>query len=162
MVIVALVVYRVAMPRQRDGFFGGLLKGIGSLVGMGGKQVANQAAGQVQAAPAAPAKTNPVPKGGCQYKTRSWINNGWACEAGWYDTGADWAYGPNGDKQCENCNAPAAPASGGGRTNAPGRSGCQYKTRTLTNNTWTCESGWKDTGADWQYGPHGEKQCEKC
>lgn len=31
------------------------------------------------------------------------MGNGWGCEAGWTDTGADWQYGPNGDKQCEKC-----------------------------------------------------------
>ena len=52
-----------------------------------------------------PPRTNPAPKSGCRYKTRSWINNGWGCEPGWADTGADWQYGDNGDKQCENCTA---------------------------------------------------------
>lgn len=161
MVIIALVVYRMAMPRQRDGFLGGLLKGIvggvGKMVGIGGKEAAGQAA-QAQA----PAKTNPQPKGGCQYKTRIWINNGWGCEPGWYDTGAMWDYGANGDKQCENCSAPTAAPAAAGRTNPPGRSGCQYKTRSWINNGWNCEAGWKDTGAMWDYGPNGEKQCEKC
>lgn len=162
MVVIALVVYRIAMPRrQRDGFLGGLLKGVmggvGKLVGMGGKEAAGQAGTQAQAAPA---KTNPVPKGGCQYKTRIWINNGWGCEPGWYDTGANWEFGANGDKQCENCSAPTP--GGGGRTNAPGRAGCQYKTRSWINNGWGCEGGWNDTGANWDYGPNGEKQCEKC
>ena len=107
-----------------------------------------------------PPRTNPAPRSGCQYKTRSWINNGWGCEPGWADTGADWQYGDNGDKQCENCMATAAPTPP--PTNPPAKSGCAYKIRKWINNGWGCEAGWKDTGADWGKGAGGDKQCENC
>lgn len=108
-------------------------------------------------APAAPARTNAPPKTGCIYKTREWANDKWACPSGWTDTGSNWEYGAHGEKQCENC-TPGMTLP----TNAPPKTGCEYKTREWATDKWACGSGWTDTGAMWEYGANGEKQCEKC
>ena len=112
-----------------------------------------------------PARVNPVPNPACQYKTREPQGAGWGCPAGWRDTGADWDGGANGDKQCEQC-GPAAPPPPPKVNPAP-KAGCIYRTRTVTGkqgNTevWGCPAGWNDTGANWDGGANGDKQCEQC
>ena len=156
--VIAVAVY--AMSRRiREGFLPLLGIGASLLAPVIGGLFKKKDGGGGGGGGGGPARTNPAPRSGCQYKQRAWINNGWNCEPGWADTGADWQYGDNGDKQCENC-AVAAPTPA--PTNPPAKSGCVYKTRTWINNGWGCEAGWTDTGGHPSKGAGGERQCENC